>query len=551
MTLFAEVVRSRADDDKTGLVFEDRSWTWREVIAEACVRADALTSIPMPEDRQRHLGILLENVPDYVFWLLAGTMNGTTVVGLNASRSAAELAADIDNANIDVIVTEERLRHLVGDASASLDADRVVTIDGDAHAQWLASYQGAGLPAASPSRSDIALLLFSSGTTGTPKAVIVGQERLGTLVEKIVGRISLRRDSVTYLCMPLFHGNAIIMNLAPALVVGATVTLARKFSATRFSSDIHQYGITYLNYVGRALSYVLNHPAGPRDAASKLELAYGTEASEADIRRFGERFGCTVMEGYGLTEGVFRIARSPDTPPGSLGRPQEGTDVRVLDENTGQECPRAEFTADGRLANPEAVGQMVAVGLAHLFEGYYRNPQAVADRVRGADFWSGDLGYRDVDGWFYFAGRSSDWIRVDGENFASAQVERVLQRVPGVLSAPTFAIADPRTGDLVMCVVEMEAGATFDEKAFAGFLAAQPDMGSKWWPAFVRIVQQLPVTGSGKLDKAPLRRAAWQTGDDVYMRVGRTAEYRLMSPADKATLADEFRTHGRSALLPA
>ncbi|MGF3052736.1 AMP-binding protein [Microbacterium sp. YY-03] len=550
MTLFADVVRARAEDDKVGLVFEDRSWTWREVVAEACVRAAALSRVvPVPEGRQRHLGILLENVPDYVFWLLAGAMNGTTVVGLNASRSAAELAADIDNADIDVIVTEERLRHLLVDADIA--ADRVSTIDSDTHAAWLGAHAGAGLPTETPQGTDIALLLFSSGTTGTPKAVIVGQERLGTLVTKIVDRISLRRDSVTYLCMPLFHGNAIIMNLAPALVIGATVTLARKFSATRFAGDIHHYGVTYLNYVGRALSYVLNHPADPRDADSTLELAYGTEASEADIRRFGERFGCVVMEGYGLTEGVFRIGRTPDTPPGSLGRPQEGTDVRVMDENTGEECPRAEFTADGRLANPEAVGQMVAVGLAHLFEGYYHNPQAVADRVRGADFWSGDLGYRDADGWFYFAGRSSDWIRVDGENFASAQVERVLQRAPGVLSAPSFAIADPRTGDLVMCGVEMEAGATFDADEFASFLAAQPDMGAKWWPAFVRIVQQLPLTGSGKLDKAPLRRAAWQSDDDVYMRVGRTAEYRLMSPDDKATLVSEFLTHGRAALLPA
>lgn len=551
MTLFADVVRARANDDKVGLVFEDRSWTWREVIAEACVRAEALAEIvPLPEGRQRHLGVLLENVPDYVFWLLAGALNGTAVIGLNASRSATELAADIRNADIDVIITEERLRHLVGDVSDAI-GHPVLTIDGDGYAPWLAAHSGAGLPDATIAGTDIALLLFSSGTTGTPKAVIVGQERLGTLVTKVVDRISLRRDSITYLCMPLFHGNAIIMNLAPALVIGATVTLARKFSATRFADDIHRYGITYLNYVGRALSYVLNHPADPRDADSTLELAYGTEASEADIRRFGERFGCVVVEGYGLTEGVFRIGRTPDTPPGSLGRPQEGTDVRVMDENTGEECPRAEFTADGRLANPEAVGQMVAVGLAHLFEGYYHNPEAVADRVRGADFWSGDLGYRDADGWFYFAGRSSDWIRVDGENFASAQVERVLQRAPGVLSAPTFAIADPRTGDLVMCAVEMETGATFDVDAFAAFLGEQPDMGAKWWPAFIRVADKLPLTGSGKMDKAPLRRAAWQSDDDVYMRIGRTPEYRLMSDEDKATLVDEFLTHGRAALLPA
>ena len=167
MTLFADVVRTRAHDDKVGLVFEDQTWTWREVIAEASVRASALAAaVPVPPGRQRHLGILLENVPDYVFWLLAGAVSGTTVVGLNASRSAAELAADIHNADIDVIVTEERLRHLLADAD--IDARRVVAIDSAAHAEWLTAHEGAQLPAQNPQGSDIALLLFSSGTTVTP-----------------------------------------------------------------------------------------------------------------------------------------------------------------------------------------------------------------------------------------------------------------------------------------------------------------------------------------------------------------------------------------------
>src|SRR5690606_2562028 len=181
-------------------------------------------------------------------------------------------------------------------------------------------------------------------------------------------------------------------------------------------------------------------PELPEDRTSTLELAFGTEASEADVARFSERFGCDVMEGYGLSEGVLRINRTPDSPPGSLGLPVGGADVRVLDEATGKECPRARFDDSGRLVNPEAVGQIVGVGLAHTFEGYWKNPGAMADRVRGEDFWTGDLAYRDEAGFFYFAGRSSDWLRVDSENFAAAPVERVVQRFPGVLAAPVFAV---------------------------------------------------------------------------------------------------------------
>ncbi|WGY03844.1 AMP-binding protein [Nocardioides sp. QY071] len=549
METFAQIVASRAGDDKTGLIFEDRQWTWDEVVGEGAVRAAALrAAVPTPEGRQVHVGVLLENVPDYVFWIAAASLADAVVVGLNASRSGPEIAQDARHADVDLVVTEGRLRHLASD----LEGLRVLDVDDSAYDEWLAPYRGAPVPdtAEVPGPDHLAMLLFSSGSTGAPKAVVVGQGRLGRLTEAIVGRVRMRRDSVTYLCMPLFHGNAVMMNLAPAMATGATVTMTRKFSASAFADDIHRHGATYVNYVGRALSYVLTRPEDPRDRTSTLELAFGTEASEADVARFTERFGCEVMEGYGLSEGVFRINRTPDTPVGSLGLPAGDVDVRVLDEDTGQECPRARFDAQGRLVDGGAVGQMVAVGMAGSFEGYYKNPGAMADRVRGDDFWSGDLAYRDEAGFFYFAGRSSDWLRVDSENFSAAPVERVVQRLPWIAAAPVFAVPDPRTGDSVMVAVDLEPGATFDPVAFGEHLAAQPDFGAKWWPAYVRVVDRMPLTGSGKIDKAPLRRAAWNTTDPVWVRVGRTAQFRLLDDDGRDAIEKEFVEQGRQALLP-
>jgi fatty-acyl-CoA synthase len=296
---------------------------------------------------------------------------------------------------------------------------------------------------------------------------------------------------------------------------------------------------------------VLSRPEDARDRTSTLELAFGTEASEADVTRFSERFGCRVHEGYGLSEGVFRINRTPETPRGSLGLPAAGADVRVLDEITGEECPRARFDENGRLVNPNAVGQLVAVGMADTFEGYYKNPAAMAERVRGNDFWSGDLAYRDEAGWFYFAGRSSDWIRVDSENFAAAQVERILVRAPGVVAAPVYAVPDPVTGDRVMCALELERGGVFDPRTFGDFLGAQPDLGAKWWPTFVRVTDRIPLTGSNKVDKAPLRRTAWVTDDQVWVRIARTTDYVPLTPDRRAAIEDEFVEHGRAAYLPA
>ncbi|WP_024794731.1 AMP-binding protein [Tomitella biformata] len=552
METFTEIVRLRAEDDKVGLRFEDQSWTWREVVQEGADRASLLAALvdPAPADRQVHIGVLLENVPDFVFWLAAGPLAGAVVVGINASRSGPELARDIAHADVDVIITEDKLAHLVTGTGHSIPDERILNVDQPSYLAALAPHRGAALPDVTPTADQLALLLFSSGSTGAPKAVIVGQGRLGRLVEALVDRVSMRRDSVTYLCMPLFHGNAVMMNLAVAMRTGATVGMTRKFSASGFAKDVHRFGATYVNYVGRALSYVLSQPEDPRDGTSTLELAFGTEASEADVQRFTERFGCEVMEGYGLSEGVFRLGRTADTPKYSLGLPQNGLDIRVYDEATGAECPRAEFDESGRLKDIAAVGQMVAVGLARAFEGYYKNPEAMADRIRGADFWSGDLGYRDATGYFYFAGRSSDWLRVDSENFSAAPVERVLARVPGVASAPVFAVPDPRTGDQVMTTLEMSDGADFDVDAFGPFIEGQSEMGAKWWPTYLRVTDRIPLTGSGKINKAPLREAAWNTTDPVYIRVGKTSAYVPIDDAQRAAIEAEFRSHGRAALLP-
>ncbi|MFN2537535.1 MAG: AMP-binding protein [Mycobacteriales bacterium] len=549
---FAQIVRSRAGDAKTGLLFEDGRWSWAEVIQESADRAAWLTSsVETPHDRQAHVGLLLENVPDFVFWIGACALSGAAVIGINSSRSAAELAEDIRHADVDVIITEQRLAHLVQGQPHGVPEHLVLDVDAPSYLSLLAPHRGSPLPETEPGPEDIAFLMYSSGSTGRPKAVIVGQGRLGRLTGPLIERIQMDRDTVAYLCMPLFHGNSVMMNLVPAMATGATVGMARKFSASGFSADIHRFGASYVNYVGRALSYVVSRPEDPRDRTGTLRRAFGTEASDADVKRFSDRFSCTVYEGYGLSEGVFRINRTADTPVGSLGLPAGGLDVRILDENTGEECPRATFDQSGRLVDPAAVGQLVAVGLAHTFEGYYKNPDAMAERVRGDDFWSGDLGYRDSEGFFYFAGRSSDWLRVDSENFAAAQVERILLRFPPAAAAPVFAVPDPATGDRVMCALELQPGESFDPAAFGAFLAEQPDLGAKWWPWFVRLVDAVPLTGSNKVDKAPLRRAAWSTTDPVYVRVGRTSDYVPLTHAARDELEADFRHHGRAAYLPA
>src|SRR5690606_15365127 len=165
--------------------------------------------------------------------------------------------------------------------------------------------------------------------------------------------------------------------------------------------------------------------------------------------------------------------------------------------------PRARFGPDGRVVNlEEAVGEIVETEPSSAFEGYYKNPEATATRFRNGWYWSGDLAYRDEDGWFYFAGRSNDWLRVDGENFAAGPVEAILGRHPDVRSVAVYAVPDDPVGDRVMAALELREGAELDPVAFDEFLDAQPDLGPKWVPAFVRVVRELPKLASMKIGRA-------------------------------------------------
>ena len=150
---------------------------------------------------------------------------------------------------------------------------------------------------------------------------------------------------------------------------------------------------------------------------------------------------------------------------------------------------------------------------------------------------------------FWFAGRNADWLRVDGENFAAAPIERILARFPGADGVAVYAVPDSRTGDQVMVALEMLAGHEFDPDAFATFLAEQRDLGTKWAPRYVRVVDALPVGATNKLDKRPLRDERWEAADPVYWRRPRAVAYERFTAADADALRAEFVANQRANLL--
>jgi fatty-acyl-CoA synthase len=535
----------RVGDDRPGLAYEDIRWSWAEVLDAAATRASLLGE--RLEDGPRHVAVLLDNVPEYHLWLAACALSGAVVIGANPTHRGPDLARDLGHTRCRLLVTDSAHRPLVdgmeiGDTLGRVDDSNphVLVVDSEPYRAALATHTGASLPDISGvAESSLGHLIFTSGTSGAPKACRCTQGRLariGTIVAQMFG---LGTDDVCLVSMPLFHSNALMAGWGPAVAAGATVALPSggRFSASGFLPDVRRHGATYFNYVGKPLSYILATEERPDDADNPLRMVFGNEGSEADVSRFATRFGCTVVDSYGSTEGGATVSRTPDTPPGALGRGPDGT--LVVDPDTGVECPPARFDDKGRLLNAEeATGELVSTTGGAGFEGYWDNDDAEQARLRNGWYWTGDLAYRDEAGFIYFAGRSGDWLRVDGENFATAPVARILERHPAVRLAVVYAVPDPAVGDQVMAAVELHEGVGFEPGEFSTFLAAQPDLGTKWAPRFIRVCKQLPMTATAKVVVRDLRREAWHGDDPIFWtpqgRAGR--HYQRLQPADVEAL---------------
>jgi fatty-acyl-CoA synthase len=546
MATVAQHIRRNAASERPALLFEESSYSHREVVQAAAVRAGLL--LDRRPSGPFHVGVLLDNVPEAILWLEAAALVGATIVGINSTRRGAELSRDIRHTDCGAIVTDQAGSQLLD--GLDLDMPQWV-VDRPEYAQLLAPYADAGLPDVDVRPEDLYVLIFTSGTTSAPKAAMCSQGRMAGIGESASSSMSITADDVAYNAMPWFHSNALYVWFITSVVTGGTMAMRKRFSASGFLPDIRKFGATYFNYVGKPLEYVLATPPGPEDADNRLRFAIGNEANDQDIEAFSRRFGVAIRDGFGSTEMGITITRTPDMPIGSLGRAPDDNTL-VMHPATGEECPRARFDGAGRLVNAdEAVGEFVnKAGLAR-FEGYYNNDEANAERRRNGWYWSGDLGYRDEQGFFYFAGRGYDWLRVDGENFSAAPIERILLRHPDILLAAAYAVPDPHVGDRVMVALELKPGAVFAADAFDAFLDQQTDLGTKWRPRFVRVAKRFPLTHTNKIQKRELRRQRWETTDPVWWKPDRDGPYRRLTTADAAVLRDEFDRAGRAHVLEA
>ena len=407
-------------------------------------------------DRPLHVGTLLGNTPEMLRAMAAAGLGGYVLCGINTTRRGDGLLADVRRADCQFLLTdEEHLPLLEG-----LDLAGVTVIDVTAP-DWAARLAKAGplTPYREVGAMDTLMMIFTSGTSGDPKAVQVAHLMVLFSGLNLVERFSVTADDVCYIAMPLFHSNAVVAGWAVALGSGAAMVPAR-FSASRFLADVRHYGATYMNYVGKPLAYILATPEQPDDADNPLRVAFGNEASDRDIEEFARRFDCEVMDGFGSTELAIIITRAPGTPRGSIG--QGVGAVAIYDPETRHRVrgrrvrrARARCSTPTRRSASWSTPRAPATSRATT-----TTSSANEERMRHGMYWSGDLAYRDADGWIYLAGRTADWMRVDGENLAAAPIERIIQRLPAVALVAVYAVPDPNVGDQVMAAIVLQDDAT-------------------------------------------------------------------------------------------
>lgn len=559
----ADLIRRNGTDAASArrefLRFGDDGVTHAEFYRECRRWAQMLLARRLP-DEPFHVGVLLDNVPEFLFALGGAALAGAVVVGINNTQRGESLARDIAHADCSFVITEPAQLELVApirDRLPLLSPDRLLVVT-----RWTAGGAISGATALEgalggdddprvPIGEDAPLcLVFTSGTTGAPKAVVISHRRMCSTAEYVGGLMGVGADDTGYLAMPLFHANSQQCGFMPALLRGARLGMIRRFSRSQWLDDVRRYGVTYFNYTGKPLAYILTTPRRADDADNPLRVAYGNEGSHRITAEFAARFGCEVIDGFGASEGGFGFARGAGDPPGSVGRPP--ATIQVLDED-GRECPRARLDAHARILNPEeAIGEIVNTAGIGKFEGYYKNEEAARERTRGGMYWSGDYGYKDDAGYLYFTGRDLSWIRVDGENFLAKPIEDVLQRHPAVYLSCVYGVPDVEAGDRVMATLVLADDAEFDGAELLRFLRSQPDLSPKWLPTYVRLARDLPRTATNKPLVRQLRKEKFRpdlVADPLYWHARADEPYRPFAAADYERLAVAFEKAGRAHLL--
>lgn len=491
---------AREAPDRIFLRMMDGAWSYAEIDA----RSDAFaTALAREGVRQGEVvSLMLPNAPEFVIAWMGVAKLGAIAAPLNTAFHGQTLGDAIELAGARILVAHAGLREAWDPLRRDLSRIARVVVVGGAPAStdeiaWeaLLARAAAAPPPALPdiAPGDPCLLLYTSGTTGRSKAAVIPHRFvLGQAALTIEG-LGLRHDDVLYCPYPLFHLDAAVMTLAPALLLRTVAAIGARFSLSRFWDEMRALGGTVFDFMGATLTMLWKAPPTPRDRDHSARLGWGVPLPDW-APDFEARFGCRLVELYGSTETGTFIFTPLDAPrrPGSCGVLRGPFEARLADR-------------DGGIVGAGETGELQVRALAPgmLATGYHRDAAATAAAFRDGWFRTGDLLRQDADGHFRFVGRAKDVVRRRGENIAAAEVEAILETHPDVVACAVYGVPSEFTEDEVMASVMARPDRALDAPALAAWCAQR--MPRFMVPRYLRFVDGFARTPTDKIEKFRLR----------------------------------------------
>jgi len=563
--------------NRTFFLFEGESYTYRQAYLQAerfaglfsKLRSERVADGTLAADQPLNVALYQENTPEFLFAVFGAALSGDIVFGINTGARAETLATILDKANIHTVITDPERRpwvdEVVGDVVA-LASDRVFTVGESLDDATRPSHP---VDARKIDGQSPLLVIYTSGTTSAPKGVPCTHMKLWGAGYLMAWRAGIRPSDRGYITLPLFHSNAWLLGVLPLMALGGSFVLRRRFSASAFEGDMLENGVTYMNYVGHPIRYILDalekkhddvEAALSREPANRFRIAMGNGASPADREKLIRYLGMHhIYEIYGSTEAPITTVVQPGDPADSVGRIKT-SGVTILDDDD-QPCPPAEVDDSGRITNyDEAVGEIVRKMDEDniFFTGYLDNPDASSKKFRGGYYRSGDLGHIRIGGakpYLYFDGRTDDWIRKDGENFSAENVVHHLVRYAPVALAAAYGVPCAVSDERVMAALQLRDGASFDPQDAFDWLVAQQAHGLdlKWMPDYIRVVDAMPMSPTEKIVVRQLKRTGFDLTAEpeakIYFRQRGDTTYRAFGQHELEELTEAFRAAGRANLI--
>ncbi len=510
--------KARKHRGEVFLLFEDEKVTFDQFNEKSNRVANALLDHGIKKGSK--IAVMLPNCPDFLYLWFGIAKMGGVMVPINVAWKGELLEYILNNSDAETVVVEESLFPQIQEVLGNTSGIRNIYVRGGVtgartiHPLEELFHASSGEPEVFLTPEDPYEIMYTSGTTGRSKGVVRWSKYVILRGLRTVQYMGYTSQDTLYTCLPLFHGNAQNLTVMPALLANARLALGIRFSASGFWNDIRRYGATVFNFVGTIVSVLSKQEPRPDDADNPVRLARGGNIPPKMWKDFEKRFNLNLVETYGTTEGGS-IWNMPGGKVGSMGKAPYFNEARIVDEK-GHEAPAGK------------VGELIIRPRDpdEKWLEYYKDAEATSDKVRQGWFQTGDLVYKDEDGWFFFVGRKKDVIRRRGENISAHEVELVINSYPKVLECACFGVpSELGEEDVMVCIVSKPGmQLTFAEIIFF----CQERMAYYMVPRYIEFKESLPKTPTERVEKHKLKAThpSGNTWDQVKGRMARDSDRR-------------------------